>query len=65
MVGVEDGEVSIEWYGACQGCPAVGLTFGGVVAPTIRGVDGVTGVRSSRVMLSEAALRRIEAASRA
>jgi Fe-S cluster biogenesis protein NfuA len=61
VTDVTDGQVTVEWYGACQGCPAVGLTFGGVVAPALRQVPGVRAVRSPRVMMSDAALRRIEA----
>ena len=57
---IEDGEVTIEWHGACKSCPAAALTFGAVVAPTVRAVDGVRSVRSSRVLASSIALRRIE-----
>lgn len=57
---IEAGEVTIEWHGACRSCPAAALTFGAVVAPAVRAVDGVRSVRSSRVLASTIALRRIE-----
>ncbi|HEX4305876.1 MAG TPA: NifU family protein [Solirubrobacterales bacterium] len=62
--GIEDGEVTIEWYGACKSCPAAALTFGAVIVPAVREVAGVTGVRSSRVLASPSALRRIEGMAR-
>jgi Fe-S cluster biogenesis protein NfuA len=61
VAAIEDGEVLIRWHGACQRCPALALTYGGVVAPAVRAVAGVSAVRSERSVGSEHALRRIEA----
>lgn len=64
VCGIEGGEVTIEWYGACKSCPAAALTFGAVIVPAIREVEGVTGVRSKRVLASPSALHRIERMAR-
>jgi Fe-S cluster biogenesis protein NfuA len=61
VAAIEDGEVLIRWHGACQRCPALALTYGAVVAPAVRSVDGVRAVRSERSVCSPFALRRIEA----
>jgi Fe-S cluster biogenesis protein NfuA len=61
IAAIEDGEVLIRWHGACMRCPALALTYGAVVAPAVRSVDGVRAVRSERAVGSPHALRRIEA----
>lgn len=55
----DDGEVALEFVGACRGCPAIGFTYGAVIEPAIVGLAGVTGLKVPQVNLSPFALRRI------
>ncbi|MGV9801250.1 NifU family protein [Mycobacterium sp. NPDC003449] len=54
-----DGDVVLEFEGACRGCPAVAATFYSKVAPLLRRVDGVRSVSAPNVNVSEAAVRRL------
>ncbi|WP_003892570.1 NifU family protein [Mycolicibacterium smegmatis] len=54
-----DGDVVLEFQGACRACPAVAATFYSKVAPLIRQVDGVRSVSAPNVHVSEAAVHRI------
>lgn len=54
-----DGDVVLEFRGACRACPAVAATFYSKVAPLIRQVDGVRSVSAPNVHVSEAAVSRI------
>jgi Fe-S cluster biogenesis protein NfuA len=54
-----DGEVELEFTGACRGCPAIGFTYGAVVEPALGGLAGVKAVKAPQVSLSPAAIGRI------
>lgn len=56
---VNHGEVELRFEGACSACPAVAATFYSKVAPLVRAVPGVTGVKTPNVHISEAAVRRL------
>jgi len=60
----EDGEVTLEFTGACRGCPAIGFTYGSVVEPALNEMAGVTAVKAAQVNLSPAAIRRIRQLAR-
>jgi Fe-S cluster biogenesis protein NfuA len=53
------GEVSVEFVGACRGCPALAFTYSAVVHPALESVDGVTAVTSRQVQLSPHVARRL------
>lgn len=54
-----DGDVTLEFDGACRACPAVAATFYSKVAPLIRQVDGVRSVHAPNVHVAEVAIQRI------
>ncbi len=54
-----DGDVTLEFDGACRACPAVAATFYSKVAPLIRQVDGVRSVQAPNVHVAEVAVQRI------
>lgn len=54
-----EGDVTLEFSGACRACPAVAATFYSKVAPLIRDVQGVRSVSAPNVHVAEAAVRRI------
>jgi Fe-S cluster biogenesis protein NfuA len=56
-----DGDVVIEFAGACRACPANSVTFYSKVVPAIQQVAGVRSVSTPQVSVSEAASRRIAA----
>ncbi|GAW47878.1 MULTISPECIES: NifU family protein [unclassified Nocardioides] len=47
-----EGEVSLEFVGACRGCPALGFTYSAVVQPAVAGVAGVAEVSCGHAHLS-------------
>ena len=55
----QDGDVTLEFDGACRACPAVAATFFSKVAPLIRKVDGVRSVSAPNVHVADAAVERI------
>ncbi|MPY72610.1 MAG: hypothetical protein GEU92_21520, partial [Alphaproteobacteria bacterium] len=57
----EFGVLQLRFSGACQACPALAMTFFGVVRPRLLAADpGVTEVRCDQVSVSEHARRRLE-----
>jgi len=58
---VEDGVVSLEFLGACRGCPAQAFTFYAVVEPALSKIDGVKSVEPPRIAASPIVLKRIKA----
>lgn len=57
---VDDGVVSLDFQGACRGCPALSFTYLAVVEPTVREVPGVRDIEIARSAISPAVIRRIE-----
>ena len=57
--GVKDGVVTVEFLGACRGCPAQAFTFYAVVEPALLKIGGITAVESPRGAPSAAVLKRI------
>ena len=54
-----DGDVVVEFAGACRACPANSVTFYSKVAPALKELAGVRSVSTPQVSVSEAAARRI------
>lgn len=61
IAGVKDGVVTVDFHNACHSCPAISVTFAGLVRSRLMQVDGVIDVRSSQVHASRRALDRIAA----
>jgi len=61
IAGVEDGVVTVAFHNACHSCPAISVTFAGLVRSRLMQVDGVREVKSSQVHASRRALDRIAA----
>src|SRR4051794_34505214 len=61
VVGVDDGVVTLDYQGACRGCPAVDFTHAAVVEPALEAVDGVTSVTPPRSSIAPAVRARIRA----
>ncbi len=59
--GVEDGVVTVAFHNACHSCPAISVTFAGLVRSRLMQVGGVKDVKSSQVHASRRALDRIAA----
>lgn len=57
----DDGVVTVRFVGACEACPAMAVTFAGLVRTTLRMVPGVRSVEAPQLYASAAALDRIEA----
>ena len=58
-----DGAVTLEFVGACRGCPAKAFTYAAVVRPALERTEGVTAVHAPQVKVAPAVLERIAAAS--
>ncbi|WP_448005565.1 NifU family protein [Agromyces bauzanensis] len=58
----EGGKVSVHFEGACESCPAMAVTFAGLVRTTLLDVEGVTSVDAPQVHASPRALNRIAVA---
>lgn len=56
------GEVSVHFEGACESCPAMAVTFAGLVRTTLLDVAGVTAIHAPQVHASPRALNRIAVA---
>jgi Fe-S cluster biogenesis protein NfuA len=61
IAGIEDGVVTVEFHNACHSCPAISVTFAGLVRSRLMQVEGVRGVKSGQVHASQRALDRIAA----
>ena len=55
----EDGVVTLEFLGACRGCPAQAFTFYAVVEPALASVEGVTRVEPPRSACAPSVAKRI------
>jgi Fe-S cluster biogenesis protein NfuA len=64
VAGVDDGVVTLEYQGACRGCPALHFTHAALVEPTLERVKGVTSVTPPRSDISPAVLERIRRMTR-
>jgi Fe-S cluster biogenesis protein NfuA len=58
---VSEGVVTVQFHNACQSCPAISVTFAGLVRSRFMQVAGVKEVRSAQVHASAKALDRIAA----
>lgn len=56
---VSEGVVTVQFHNACQSCPAISVTFAGLVRSRLMQVTGVREVRSGQVHASAKALDRI------
>jgi Fe-S cluster biogenesis protein NfuA len=54
-----DGNVEVEFIGACRGCPALAFTFSVVVVPAAEALPGVTGVTSRQTKFSRHVAARV------
>jgi Fe-S cluster biogenesis protein NfuA len=60
LVDISDqGEIAVEFSGACQACPLRPVTFATAVQPAFSGIAGVAGVRCESVRMSPHAMRRM------
>jgi Fe-S cluster biogenesis protein NfuA len=65
VTDVTDGVVTVDFQGACRGCPAQGFTLLGAVEPALTAVEGVTAVKTARSAISPMVRERIRRAQRA
>ncbi|WP_291049699.1 NifU family protein [Herbiconiux sp.] len=56
QVDDEQGVVEVTFWGACESCPAMAVTYAGLVSTTLEKVPGVTLVRAEQVHASPRAL---------
>jgi Fe-S cluster biogenesis protein NfuA len=61
---VSDGVVTLDYQGACRGCPALHFTHAAVVEPALERVEGVRRVAPPRSDISPAVLERIRRMAR-
>ncbi|GAW47889.1 MULTISPECIES: NifU family protein [unclassified Nocardioides] len=59
LVSLDEGDLGIEFLGACRGCPAATFTFTAVVEPTLRAIPGVDKVSVSGAHVSKYVARRV------
>ncbi len=59
ITGIEGGVVSVSFLGACESCPAIAVTYAGLVRTYLLQVQGVSEVRTDQVHASAKALDRI------
>jgi len=64
VASVDDGVVTLDYQGACRGCPALHFTHAAVVEPALERVQGVTSVAPPRSDISPAVLERIRRMTR-
>ncbi len=57
----ENGEVTIEFIGACSACPALGFTYLAIVEPSLTAIEGITSIKAEQVHISPAVRKRITA----
>lgn len=60
----EDGEVTINFLGACSACPAISFTYGAIVEPTLMAIEGVKSIKTHQVHMSPAVKKRLQAMTR-
>ena len=61
---VDDGRVTLEFLGACRGCPAQAFTFYAAVEPALTKIDGVTRIEPPRTAAAPSVIRRIREMTR-
>ncbi|MGE4238999.1 NifU family protein [Ramlibacter sp.] len=54
-----NGDIHLEFLGACESCPAAAATFYSRVLPAIRGIPDVGTVTTSKANISKAAIDRL------
>lgn len=64
VASVDDGFVTLDYQGACRGCPALHFTHAAVVEPALERLEGVTSVAPPRSDISPAVLERIRVMTR-
>ena len=62
---VDDGRITLEFLGACRGCPAQAFTFLAAVEPVLAKIDGVTHIEPPRTAAAPSVIRRIREMTRA
>jgi Fe-S cluster biogenesis protein NfuA len=55
----EQGDITVEFAGACRACPLRPVTFGTAVLPAFDGIAGVRSVRCDSIRVSSHAVRRL------
>jgi len=55
----DEGNVLIEFYGACESCPSMAVTYAGLVQTYVEAVPGVRSVRAPQVHASPQVLASI------
>jgi Fe-S cluster biogenesis protein NfuA len=55
----EGGAAVVTFLGACESCPAMAVTFGGLVSSALEAVDGITTVSAPQVHASPTVLAGI------
>ncbi|WP_157813848.1 MULTISPECIES: NifU family protein [unclassified Microbacterium] len=55
----DEGNVTIEFYGACERCPAMAVTYAGLVQTYVEAVPGVRSVRAPQISASPQTLASI------
>ena len=61
---VDDGRVTLEFLGACRGCPAQAFTFYAAVEPALAKIDGVTHIEPPRTAAPPSVIERIRGMTR-
>ncbi|GGF36240.1 NifU family protein [Subtercola lobariae] len=59
QVDDDEGVVEVTFWGACESCPAMAVTYAGLVSTALEKVPGVTEVRAEQVHASPRALLSI------
>lgn len=59
IVRLEEGRVEVAFFGACQACPNLAMTFVGPIRTALMQVQGVTAVESANVHAGPRALGRM------
>ncbi len=55
----DEGDVLIEFYGACESCPSMAVTYAGLVQTYVQAVPGVRSVSAPQIHASPAVLASI------
>lgn len=55
----DDGDVTIEFYGACEHCPSMAVTYAGLVQTYVEAVPGVRSVSAPQIHASPRTLASI------
>ena len=55
----DEGDVVIEFYGACENCPSMAVTYAGLVQTYVEAVPGVRSVSAPQIHASPQALASI------